>query len=146
MEQDGETSGYRTRSSRAASCGRFTVGFLREFSTLISTVATPICNPNREQGCPRARVRSILTGERSNLRAVWICISLIDRNNEQFLRYFVAISISSFENSVQILSLCFERIILLLFLFCSVLFSVSYMIWILILCQVCGWQRFSFIL
>lgn len=99
------------RSGTAGSYGGFSFSFL-DFSTLVSREATLISNPtNSEWGSLFLHILSsfgcqillgalaILMGVIWNLSAV-ICIALIPKDVEHFLRDLLAIFISSTENSL----------------------------------------------
>ena len=79
---------------------------------MISRVVVPSCNSMNNGGVPLSPhppqhllspeflISAILTGVRMNLRVVLICISLMTKGVEHFFRYFLAVRLSSIENSL----------------------------------------------
>jgi hypothetical protein len=101
----GASSGYMPRSGIAGSSGTTMSNFLRNHQTNFQSGCTSlqshqqwrsVLSPQPRQHLlspesPEILILAILTSERWNLRVVLICISLMTKNVENFLRGFSAI-------------------------------------------------------
>jgi hypothetical protein len=100
----GTSSGYMTRGGIARSLGNTMSNFLSDCTSLQSHQqwrSVPL-SPHHHQHLqsPEFLILAIQTGGRYNLRGVWICISLMMKDIEHFLRCFSAIRDSPVENSL----------------------------------------------
>ena len=108
----GTSSGYMPRRGIAGSSSSTTSNFLRNRQTDFQSGCTSLqthqqwrsvpLSPHSGQHLlsPEFFILAILTGVRSNLRVVLICISLMIKDAEHFFRCFSAIRYSSGENSL----------------------------------------------
>ena len=108
----GTSSGYMPRRGIAGSSGSTMSNFLRNLQTDFQSGCTSLQShqpwrsvplsphPLQHLLSPEFLILAILTGVRWNLRVVLICISLMIKDAEHFLRCFSAIRYSSGENSL----------------------------------------------
>jgi hypothetical protein len=108
----GTSSGYMPRRGIVVSSGRTMFNFLRTHQTDFQSGCTSLQSHQQWKSVPLSRqpcqhllspeflISAILTGVRWNLRVLWICISLMIKDVEHFLRCYSAIWYSSVENSL----------------------------------------------
>jgi hypothetical protein len=108
----GASSGYMPRSDIRGSSGSTMPNFLRNCQTDFQSGCTSLQSHQQWRNVPlspqpcqhllssKFLILAILTGVRSNLRVVLMCISLMTKDVEHFFRYFSAIWYSSVENSL----------------------------------------------
>jgi len=94
---------YMPRSDIAASAGSIMSNFLRKLQTDFQSGCTSLqsdqqwrsvplsLHPRQHLLLPEFLILAILTGVRWNLRVVLLCISLMTKDVEHFIRYFLAI-------------------------------------------------------
>jgi hypothetical protein len=109
--QVGASSGYMPRSGIAGSSRSTMVNFLRNCQADFQSGCTclqshqqwrnvPVsAHPHQHLLAPEFFILAILTDMKLNLRVVLICISLMSKDVEHFLRCFSSIRYSSVENS-----------------------------------------------
>jgi len=109
---DGASFGYMPKRGIAGSSGSSMSNFLRNLQTDFQNGFTSLQShqqwrsvPLSPHPCqhllsPEFLILAILTGVRSNLRVVLICISLMTKDVEHFFRCFSVIPYSSAENSL----------------------------------------------
>jgi hypothetical protein len=108
----GASSGYMPMSGIAGSSGITMSSFLSNYQTDFQSSCTSLQSHQQWRSVPLSLhahqhllsseffILVILTGGRWNLRVVLICISLMTKDVEHFVRCFSTIQVSSFENSL----------------------------------------------
>jgi hypothetical protein len=108
----GASSGYMPKSGIAGSSGSNMANFLRNCQTDFQGGCTSLhsyqqwrsaplsLHPHQHLLSPEFLILVILTGMRWNHKVVLICIFLMTKDVEHFLRCFSAIQVSSIENSL----------------------------------------------
>jgi hypothetical protein len=111
---DGASSGYMPRRGNAGSSSSTMSNFLRNRQTDFqsgcnsfqshqqwrSVLFSP--HPHQHLLSPEFLILAILTGVKWNLRVVLICISLVDKDVEDFFKCSSTLRVSSVENSLFI--------------------------------------------
>jgi hypothetical protein len=107
-----EPFGYMSRSGISGSSGNTMSNFLRNYQTDFQSSCTSLqshqqwrsvslsSHPCQNLLSPEFLILAILTGVRWNVGVYLICISLMTKDVEHFLRWFSAIQYSLVENSL----------------------------------------------